>query len=88
MCFSYITYLVCENCGEVVPGSQGYYNVQEHSQAYKTGKIGYYVVRDPPDSAWEIEGGIGMVEGMGMASGCLHCSMDAYLKEKRRGRRR
>ena len=70
MCYSYMTFLHCENCGEKIPGSQGYYNIPEHSPACKPTRSGHYEVREPPKFAKNLTGGSGMVDGTGKMSGC------------------
>jgi hypothetical protein len=82
MCYSYLTYLSCTDCGETIPGSHGYYNVPTHSPACIPDRSGRYEVRDPPEHAWANE----TVNRAGMASGCLYCSMDTYREEKREAR--
>ena len=82
MCFSYMTFLRCENCNEKIPGSQGYYNVPEHTPACKPMRSGHYEVRDAPKYTKNLTGGSGRVEGWGKMSGCLECAI-VFNQEER-----
>lgn len=82
MCYSYITYLTCENCGEVIPGSRGYYNIPEHNPPCKLLPSGHYKIRPPPEIVKGLTGGMGRIQGVGKMADCLECS--AYAKQELR----
>lgn len=74
MCYYYITYAVCENCAEIIPGSRGFYNIHEHNPPCKVDIGGRFEEeRGPPEWALEQEGGSAQVEREGKMEDCLWC---------------